>query len=53
MKFKAEFASLGNLETELGTRTWSLKRRLDNAGIFPVFEAAGMPYYRRADAARL
>jgi len=52
-EFKTEYASLGNLATELGTRTWSLKREFEEAGIYPLFEAAGAPYYRRSDAVRL
>ncbi len=51
--FKSEYASLGNLATKLGTRTWSLKREFEEAGIYPLFEAAGAPYYRRCDAGRL
>lgn len=48
-KFKAEFISLGNMATARGTRTWSLKKGFDTCQIFPVFEAAGMPFYRRSD----
>ncbi|MFP3541847.1 hypothetical protein SB748_00005, partial [Rhizobium sp. SIMBA_035] len=51
--FKTGYASLGNLATELGTRTWSLKSEFEEAGIYPLFEAAGAPYYRRSDAGRL
>lgn len=51
--FKSEYAALGNLATKLGTRTWSLKREFEEAGIYPLFEAAGAPYYRRCDTSRL
>lgn len=48
-KFKEEFVSLGNLATNKGTRTWCLKKQLDSEFIRPVFEAAGMPFYRQAE----
>jgi len=48
-KFKEEFVSLGNLATNRGTRTWCLKKQLDSEFIRPVFEAAGMPFYRQAE----
>jgi hypothetical protein len=51
--FKAEYASIGNLATKLGTRTWSLLRELDQANILPAFEVAETRFYRRSDADRL
>lgn len=47
--FMEEFVSLGSLATGCGTRTWSLKRELDDAGVSPVFIAADMPFYRRPE----
>ncbi len=50
--FIDEFVSLGNLATSRRTRTWSLERKLDTAGIRPVFRAAEMPFYRRSETAK-
>jgi hypothetical protein len=49
LAFMEEFVSLGSLATACGTKTWSLKRELDNAGVSPVFIAADMPFYRRPE----
>lgn len=48
-KFKEEFVSLGNLASSRRTRTWSLKRQLEERSIEPKFIVAEMPFYRRAD----
>ncbi|MCZ7854827.1 TniQ family protein [Agrobacterium salinitolerans] len=48
-KFKEEFISLGNLASSRRTRTWSLKRQLEERSIEPKFIVAEMPFYRRAD----
>ncbi len=49
LAFMEDFVSLGSLATGRGTRTWSLRRELDNAGVTPAFVAAGMAYYRRPE----
>jgi hypothetical protein len=48
-KFKEEFVSLGNLASSRRTRTWSLKRQLEQRSIEPKFIVAEMPFYSRAD----
>lgn len=47
--FTSEFVSLGNLATARRTRTWNLKRDLEDAGLATAFVAAGMPFYRRSE----
>ncbi|MBY3201373.1 TniQ family protein [Rhizobium laguerreae] len=51
--FMRDYLSLGNLATSRRTRTWNLKRDLENAGIMPIFVAAETPFYRRSDVDRL
>tara|TARA_R110002020_G_scaffold298211_1_gene514029 strand:+ start:26027 stop:27856 length:1830 start_codon:yes stop_codon:yes gene_type:complete len=49
--FKKEFVSLGNLATAKRTRTWSLKREIEELMIKPEFDAGGMLFYRKRDVA--
>ncbi len=51
--FMKEYLSLGNLATRRKTRTWNLKRNLDDAGVMPIFIAGEMPFYRRSEIDRL
>lgn len=51
--FTKQYLSLGNLATSRRTRTWNLKRDLDDAGIEPIFVAAEMPFYLRSDIERI
>ncbi|NKM89387.1 hypothetical protein GFL54_35390 [Rhizobium laguerreae] len=51
--FMNQYLSLGNFATSRRTRTWNLKRNLDDAGIEPIFVAAEMPFYLRSDIERV
>ncbi|MDC9835713.1 TniQ family protein [Rhizobium binxianense] len=51
--FMDEYLSLGNFATRRKTRTWNLKRDLDDAGIEPIFVAAEMPFYLKSDIERM
>lgn len=51
--FTKEYLSLGNFATSRKTRTWNLKRDLDDAGIMPIFIAGEMPFYRRSEIERI
>jgi predicted DNA-binding antitoxin AbrB/MazE fold protein len=46
-KFMSEFGSLKGLAGEHGILSWTMRKRLEDAGVAPAFTAGKMPFYRR------